>query len=331
MTRVHNEAAVHPPRRTPVRGVLVTGVDAPVGEWLTRSLLADPNIGHIIAVAPRAERIALPQSSRLTFLPVELNKERHVHDLLFGPARELGVEVVIHAATAGDATHDSRSAHALNVDATRSLLTLCERHPTIRRFVLRSFAEVYQIEADLPVIIAEDHPLNLHAGAPQFVRDRVEADLHACVRMGLSSLQIQVLRTAEVLAPGSGSQLFDYLASPVCFRPFGYDPMLNLLSLSDVTSALYASVWATEQGVFNIPGFDTLPLSLTIRKWGRASVAIPNSLMSPLYRWRSRLRGTEFRYGMNRRRFHYSGVLDGRRAREVLGFVPEHGLDWPAG
>lgn len=327
----HTGESVAPVGGKPVRGVLVTGVDAPVGEWLARSLLADPNIGHIIAVAPHAERIALPQSSRLTFLPVELNKERRVHDLLFGPVRELGVEVVIHAATAGDATHDSRSAHALNVDATRSLLALCERHPTIRRFVLRSFAEVYQIEADLPVLIAEDHPLNLHAGAPQFVRDRVEADLQACVRMGLSPLQISVLRTAEVLAPGTGSQMFDYLASPFCFRPIGYDPMLNLLSLSDVTRALHASVRATEQGVFNIPGFDTLPLTLAIRKWGRASIAVPNSLMTPLYRWRSRLRGAEFRYGMNRRRFHYSGVLDGRRARDVLGFVPEHGVEWPAG
>lgn len=314
---------------TPVRGVLVTGVEAPVGERLVRRLLEDPNIGHVIAVAPRPERVALPESRRLTFLPVELNKERRVHDLLFGPARELGVEVVIHTAFVGSPTRDSLSAHALNVDATRALLALCERHPTIRRFVLRSFSEVYQIEADLPVLIAEDHPLNLHPGAPQFVRDRVEADLQACVRMGLSSLQIQVLRTAEVLAPGTGSQLFDYLESPICFRPMGFDPMLNVLSLPDVTSALHASVRATEQGVFNIPGADTLPLSLAIHKWGRPSIAVPGALMTPLYRWRTRLWGGDFRYGMNRRRFHYSGVLDGRRARDVLGWQPGSSVEWP--
>ncbi len=314
---------------TPVRGVLVTGVEAPVGERLVRRLLDDPDIGHVIAVAPRPEKVALPESRRLTFLPVELNKERRVHDLLFGPARELGVEVVIHTAFVGSPTRDSLSAHALNVDATRALLALCERHPTIRRFVLRSFSEVYQIEADLPVLIAEDHPLNLHPGAPQFVRDRVEADLQACVRMGLSSLQIQVLRTAEVLAPGTGSQLFDYLESPICFRPMGFDPMLNVLSLSDVTSALHASVRATEQGVFNIPGADTLPLSLAVSKWGRPSIAVPGGLMTPLYRWRTRLWGGDFRYGMNRRRFHYSGVLDGRRARDVLGWQPSRSVEWP--
>lgn len=316
---------------TPLRGVLVTGVDAPVGEWLVRALLEDTSVGHVVAVAPRPERVALPQSARLTCLPVELQKERHVHDLLFGPVRELGVEVIIHTATAGSATRDGKRVHALNVDATRALLALCERHPTIRRFVLRSFSEVYQIDADLPVLIAEDHPLNLAAGAPQFVRDRVEADLHACVRMGLSNLQIQVLRTAEVLAPGTGSQLFDYLESPVCFRPIGFDPMVNVLSLSDITRALHASVRAKEQGVFNVPGADTLPLSLAIRKWGRASIAVPSAMMTPLYRMRTRLWGTDFRYGMNRRRFHYSGVLDGRRAREVMGYAPEHGIEWPVG
>ena len=87
----------------PLRGVLVTGVDAPVGEWLVRALLEDTSVGHVVAVAPRPERVALPQSARLTCLPVELQKERHVHDLLFGPVRELGVEVIIHTATAGPA------------------------------------------------------------------------------------------------------------------------------------------------------------------------------------------------------------------------------------
>ena len=57
---------------------------------------------------------------------------------------------------------------------------------------------------------------------------------------------------------------------------------------------------------------------------------IPGSWMTPLYRVRRRVTGHDFRYGMNRRRFHYSGVLDGTRAREVLGYVPCHPVDWPA-
>lgn len=314
----------------PVKGVLVTGADSTIGEWLVRALLEDPDVGHVLAVGTRGLSEALPMhhTTRLTWLTVELTRDRRVRDLLFGPARDLGVEVVVHTAMTSSVFDEGSRVHEQNVEATRALLHLCERHPTIRRFVLKSFAEVYQIQADLPVLIGEDHPLNLSADAPQFVRDRVEADLQTCVRMGLSPLRIQVLRCAEVLAPGTGSQLFDYLESPVCFRPIGYDPMLNVLSLRDATRALVAAARCVEQGVFNIPGKDTLPLSLAITKWGRIGISVPGSLMTPLYRWRQRLRGHEFRYGMNRRRFHYSGVLDGRRAREVLGFVAECPVEW---
>jgi UDP-glucose 4-epimerase len=315
----------------PIKGVLVTGVDTPVGEMLVRSLLADPLIGQVMAVGSRPPEDALPFShtGRLAYIQLDLLKERRVKELLFGPARDLGVETVVHTALASAASEEGRRVHALNVDATRSLLGLCERHPTIRRFVLRSYAEVYQVQADLPVLIAEDHPLNLSQNALQYVRDRVEADLHACVQMGLSRLQIVVLRCAEVLAPGTGSQLFDYLVSPICFRPMGFDPMLNVLSLKDSVRALESAIRSPEQGVFNICGADTLPLSVAIRRWGRIGLPVPSSWMTPLYRWRRRLRGHDFRYGMNRRRFHYSGVLDGRRAREVLGFVPNVQVDWP--
>jgi UDP-glucose 4-epimerase len=313
------------------RGVLVTGADAPLGERLVRTLLGDPQVGHILAVGARPMEEALPfeDERRLTYLSVNLTRERRVHELLFGPARDLGVEVVVHTSMGGSALEEGKAVHRANVDATRDLLALCERHPTIRSFILRSYGEVYQVQADLPVLIGEDHPLNLSPNAPQYVRDRVEADLHACVRMGLSPLRILVLRCAEVLAPGTGSQLFDYLASPVCLRPIGYDPMINVLSVTDLVRALSSAVHPTEQGVFNIPGFDTLPLGACISRWGRAAIPVPGAWMTPLYRWRRQLRGHDFSYGMNRRRFHYSGVLDGRRARDVLGYVPSTGIDWP--
>ena len=46
-------------------------------------------------------------------------------------------------------------------------------------------------------------------------------------------------------------------------------------------------------------------------------------------RLRQHLRGGQFRYGMNRRRFHYSGILDGRRAMEILRYVPSQAISWP--
>lgn len=314
-----------------LKNVLVTGASSALGERLVRRLIEDSRVDRVLAVNTPGAPSALEETNRLRTIPVDIRRERRVHSLLFGPARELGISVVVHTAMVNSAVREGAGVHAFNVDALRSILSLSERHPSITRIVIRSAAEVYRFERDLPVLIGEQHPLNMNPRSPQWVRDRVEADLNACTRMGLSPLEIVVLRMAEILAPDTGSQMFDYLQSPVCLRPAGFDPMINVLTLEDAAAALQRAVHSDQQGVFNIPGADTLPLTACIRKWGRLGIPTPDGLLEPVYRFRSRLTGHDFRYNMNRRRFHYSGVLDGRRAARVLNYVPSHPVDWPSG
>jgi UDP-glucose 4-epimerase len=316
-----------------VISVLVTGATTPIGERLVRSLVADTRVAHVLAVGHEPEDRALPFSHgrRLTYLQVDLSRSRRVRQLLFGPARDLGVEVIVHLAQHRAVHMRGSKVHAENVEAMRSLLDLGDRHPTIRRLVLKSYAEVYRVSLDLPVHVTEDHPLNLHPGAPQYVRDRVEADLTACARMGLADLEIVVLRCAEALGPGTGSQLFDYLDAPVCFRPAGFDPMVNIATIADIVDALERATHGSGEGVFNVPGYDTLPLSECIRLWGKLGIPAPSSVIRELYRLRHLVVGSDFSYGLNRRRMHYGLVLDGSRARSVLGYAPSHPVDWPRG
>jgi nucleoside-diphosphate-sugar epimerase len=157
--------------------------------------------------------------------------------LLFAPAKAHNVETVIHTALHRAAHATGSRVHQLNVESTRELLRLCEDHPTIRTFVLRSHAEIYRVRAVEPEIIDERHPIDLSPEIAQWLRDRAEADLTTCASIGLSSLSIRVLRCAECLAPDTGSQLFDYLRSQICFQPLGFDPMINLISLPDLARA----------------------------------------------------------------------------------------------
>jgi UDP-glucose 4-epimerase len=312
------------------RNVMVTGASTPIGERLCRALLDDSRVDRVLAItAEPPDDFPVAERGRLDVRQVDLARSRRVRALLFGPARDAEIDTVIHLAMHRSAADRGRRVHQFNVEALRAIIQLAERHPTIQRLVVRSAAEVYKVSNDLPTLIGEDHPLNLHGNPPQWVRDRVEADVTACGRMGLSPLQIVVLRMAEALAPGTGSQLYDYLESPVCLRPMGYDPMINVLTIEDSVAALQKALHSDAQGVFNVPGADTLPLSTCIRSYGRIGIAIPSHALAPLYRWRARLRGHDFRYGMNARRFHYSTILDGARAREVLGFVPSHPVEWP--
>lgn len=303
--------------------IVVTGVTAPLGRALARSLL---DAGERVVGVAREAQPSLSHPG-FEYVQADLTRARAVRRLLFGPARQ--AHTLVHAAQHRSAHARGQRAHRLHVGSTRLLLRLAEGHPALRRFVYPSTAAVYRVNAALPDVLAEDQPLNLDPRAPQWVRDRVEADVTVCARMGLSKMRITVLRFAEVFAPNTGSQLWDYLHDRLCLSPLGYDPMINLISLADAARALCLAVEADVDGAINVPGLDTLPLSVAISHAGARSVALPGPMLGPAYALRRLVRGTEFRYDLNRWRFHCSGMLDGRRATALLGFQPEVPVDWP--
>lgn len=306
--------------------VMVTGATTPLGAAIIERLLATCDVDHVLAVGrePEAPHPAGP----ITYRHVDLCHGRGVHDLVCGQARELGVSVVVHASQHRRATDRGHRVHQQNVGATHNVLAACANHPTITKLVYRSFAEVYAPQHGTAELLDEQAPLDFDPSAPQWIRDRVEADLSVCAQ-ATSRLEIAVLRCAEIVAPGVGSQLWDYLQSRVCLRPLGFDPMINVLSLDDAAAAFAAAVTRPELGIFNIPGYDTLPLSRAIEEAGRWQIPVPGPAMAPLYKLRRAIAGFEFRYELNARRFHFGGVLDGTRARTELGYVPRHPVDWP--
>lgn len=307
--------------------VMVTGATAPLGAALVEALLAAPDVELVLAVG-REPRATLPSHPRCCYRGVDLARPRVMHDLVWAEALDRGIDVVVHDMQHRRARDRGARVHAQNVGATRELVRACTGHPTIRRLVFRSYAEVYARSHATANLLDEQAPLDFDPAAPQWVRDRVEADLTVCTRLG-GPLPIAVLRCAEILAPGTGSQLWDYLQSRVCLHPLGFDPMLGVLSLPDAVAALLAAIRSSATGVFNIPGCDTLPLLTAIAATGRASIPVPGPLMAPLYGLRRWLTGLEFRYDMNLRRFHFGGVIDGTRAREELGFTPQTRVQWP--
>ena len=310
--------------------VLITGASTPVGRALFDALASDPRVERVLAVLPPG----MPpfeeahESDRIGWVAADLTRERDVRSLLFGRAKRDGISVIVHLAAHRAARDVGQRVRAQNVKSTRLIIELAERHPTIGRFVFRSTSDVYRIRASEPTIIPEDHALEFSSRAPQWVRDRVEADLSTCSRMGMSRLEVVVIRAAECLSPESGSQLWDYLSSRVCFAPVGFDPMINVMSVSDQVDVLRRAIFASDQGVFNAPGKDTLPLSQVIRKAGRIRVPAPGPLLSPLYGLRALTVKRDFRYDLNYARFHFGGILDGTRAASMLGYVPKTSIAW---
>lgn len=322
---------------TRARAVLVTAPTTPIGRRIVERLAADPAITCVLAVDVATPGAAITpgasgaSDARVRWAQCDLTRYRDAHRLLHQTAPELHIDSIVHTPLHRSATDKGRHVWELNVQTTRTLLSLAEEAPGIERFVLRSFADVYRVDRELPAVLDEDHPLDLSPDSSQRTRDRIEADMTVRARVGTSRLRLVVLRCAEVLAAGAGSQLYDYLSSRVCLRSLGYDPVLNLLSVEDAARAteLALAVEAPDaSGVFNIPGLDLLPLSHVIERAGRMGAAVPGQMLGALYRLRRRAIGTEFEYAPNRPRFHFGAVLDGGRARRTLGYAPAVGIDW---
>lgn len=309
------------------RRIMITGASTALGTRLIETLLGDPTVESILAVGSNFDHPVPDAGERLVYERVDLTRTRSIHTLIFGRARDMQIDSIIDVALHAQAR--GRRLHALHVDATREILGMCERHPSVRRFVFRSHVEAYDLRAELPTVLTEEHPIDLSGHGPQWMRDRIEADVMVCGRMGMSKLSIAVLRCAECLEAGVGSQLHALLGSPLRLRPLGFDPMLNLVSIADLVQALRLAVRSDASGVFNIPGRDTLPLSEIFEKRDRDALALPSPMLGPAYSLYGLLAGNrQFDYRGNRRRFHLGGVLDGRRARERLGYTPQHALEW---
>lgn len=305
--------------------VLLTGATTPLGLELIERLLACDTTEAVLTVArDEVDTSRFGRDPRLHVDHADLTRERDVRTLMKGPVKDLKIDSIVHGPLHRSARDRGRNVHAMNVESTRSLLMRLQSHSTVRRFVYRSFSEVYKLEDHLPTLIGENHPLEFSRNAPQRVRDRVESDLSVCALQGMSPCSIAVLRCAEVLAPKSGSQLWDYLQSEVCLRPAGYNPIVNVASVQDIANAICRALESDAQGVFNVPGADTLPLAQLVSKFAKHSIPMPGPLIAPLYRLRTGLFRTEFRYDLNRARFHLNGVLDGRRAKAILGYEPQY-------
>lgn len=286
--------------------VMVTGATTPLGGAIVDAILATEPRAFVLAIAREPLGRHDP---RVLACDVDLRRRRSVIELLAGPARDHGIAIVVHAAQHRDPRQTGGAVHAQNVEATRELVRGCADHPTIRRFVYRSFAEVYAPVHASAALLTEEAPLDFDPEISQWTRDRVEADLLVCAQHS-PRLDVLTLRCAELFAPASGSALWAYLARRICLRPAGHDPMINALSLADAARAFLAAISAPVTGVFNIRGAETLPLSVAIAAAHRMSLPIPGLPLS--------------------RRYRFGGLLEGTRALKELHYEPREPVRWRA-
>lgn len=314
--------------RPPRMNVLVTGASSTVGRHLIHRLYHDVRIGTLWGVGfeERPAGFEAYHPPRFVYQRTNILKERQLKDLFRSQAfRKADISAVVHLAFINRPRKEGRWAHSLNVDGTKRLLDECVENESIRKFVFKSSDVVYKLRPDGPVYLDENADLNFDVDADPWIKDRVDADMICRAKMDDQRLRVIVLRIGPVIGGSPTTRFNSYFGSRVQFRAMGYNPLINVVHISDVIQAIELALVRDVKGIFNIAGADTAPVSALGEAAGTRIIPIPTPLLFPA-NWVARRLGASYYYPVDKDRMRYSGLLDIGKARRVLGFEPNHFL-----
>jgi UDP-glucose 4-epimerase len=243
--------------------------------------------------------------------------------------REVGAHVVVHLAQYGEerAAPGREAAVRGNVISTMELLGACAA-AGVRRAVLRSSTLVYGSRHDLPALIGESTPLWMPS-LPGLARDYVEIGRFATdFAQKRSDLSIVALRCAGLVGGGVSSPLSRYLGGPAPRTLLGFDPRIQVLHSADATVAFaLAALVDGVSGAFNIAAEGPLTLTRAILLAGQRPLPLPGLLLAGAGLFGSAATNLTGALPFDPGFLRYSCVADTRRAREELGWLPQHSAD----
>lgn len=308
------------------KSVLITGATSTVGRQLIQTLYEDKRISYVAAVALED----LPyyfqdyDPKRFGYFQTNLIRPRDLQTLFTSePFVGNGVNTVVHLAFQNRPTDRGEKVHQLNVEGTKALLDKCLETQQVKKFVFKSSSTVYKIKPHNSVTLDEDSELNLETDAPQWIKDRVDADMLCMSKLDNRHIEVVILRIANIVGRNIHTQLNEYLRPKVCFTALGYNPMVNMIHPRDVSRAIQLAIHKKVRGVFNVTGRETAPLKDIIHANGSFALPLPSFGLHYANMIQRVLGVTEYQYAVDQARQKYSLILDGRKAEQLLGYQPQ--------
>jgi UDP-glucose 4-epimerase len=210
------------------------------------------------------------------------------------------------------------------VDATVQLLKLVEQ-TRARKLVLLSSATLYGASATSASFLTEEAPL-LGAGSIPELSDDISLDMMVQSFFWKSpETETVILRPVHVVGPHLDNLATRYLRAARVPKLMGFDPMIQIVHEDDVVEAIEKALQPGVHGVFNVVGQSQAPLSRLLEARGSTVLPVPGFMLKAAleraFAWRlSAVDAGELAF------LRYSCLVDGKRARDELGFSPRHSL-----
>lgn len=310
MSEVANPAAA--------RRIAITGLDSFAGLRTAERLLARANPPELVGLDLRLPRRL---DGRVRFHRVDLTEPTADSQLAETLEKER-CDALLHAAFLTRTHADNAAAHELEVIGSLHVMNAAAA-AKLRKLVVLGSAEVYGASPINPAYLPESRDLVPHPDSHP-ARDRAELEqLLALFADRHRAMTVTVLRPCWVTGPTFESRVLDHFAGSRVTTLLGYDPLMQWLHEDDLLRAIECVLDDDAPGPWNLAGDGALPLSTLLRLAGKRARAVPHPL---LYRvgylpavWRDGDPPSGF-YDYLR----FAWLVETRRAREELGFVPEY-------
>ncbi|MBN2695135.1 NAD-dependent epimerase/dehydratase family protein [bacterium] len=294
-----------------MKTVLITGIGGNLGKILAKNLHREYNVIGL----DRRDIGVLPKD--IIHYKYDIRRNR-VEDIF----KKHKIDTIFHLGVMHNLRENDKEHHEFNIIGTTKLLEYAQSY-NVSKFIFLSSANVYGPKATNSQYLNEDEPL---MGGANFsdIRDLITLDmLVSSLFWKQPSIQTIILRPVHIVGDlQNGISNYFRISNKVPVLA-GFDPMMQLIHISDLIEAFILAMRSNSSGVFNLASSGAEPLSKLIKHLGKKTLPLIDPIFRNIfhYLWRTRFVSfppEEFDY------LKYICMVDTTNAKKELNFNPKY-------